>query len=221
VDTVGCNFTWTTVIPSGICGDNKITGTEQCDPPGVGCCDATCNFVSASAKFVCRPAATNCDVMEYCSGDSAKCPTDTLVPNNSPCSLNCSTTATCQVSNFHSFIPLSSPFNYFATLLIIKQAGICTNSKSFDCTGGYCNSTLDACKCTNTSMTWPYCVTSCPALSYGPNCQYNCTCYQGSCFDGPHGNGTCSCNKDWSGANCSITLPPVFTKAKFAADGMY
>eukprot|EP00026_Physarum_polycephalum_P000154 Phypoly_transcript_00154.p1 GENE.Phypoly_transcript_00154~~Phypoly_transcript_00154.p1 ORF type:complete len:2133 (+),score=340.58 Phypoly_transcript_00154:537-6401(+) len=194
-DAVGCSFSWTVAIPAAICGDNKITGTEQCDPPGVGCCDATCNFVTSSAKFVCRSAASQCDVAELCPGDSAKCPVDSLVPNNSPCSLNCSTTATC-------------------------QTGVCTNSKSFDCTGGYCNSTLNECRCTNTSMGYPYCVTSCPALSYGPNCQYNCTCYQGSCFDGPHGNGSCSCNNDWFGANCSVTIPPVFTQAKFAADGL-
>jgi hypothetical protein len=197
VDSIGCTFTWQATIPVSICGDNKTTGTEQCDPPGVGCCDASCNFINASANFVCRPAASQCDVPEYCPGTSATCPTDSLAPTNSPCSLNCSSSATC-------------------------QAGVCISNKPLDCTGGYCNATLNVCKCTNSSMTYPFCLSSCPAQTYGPDCQYNCSsCLQGTCGDGPTGNGTCVCNKDWYGMNCSLTVPPVFQQAKFAADGTY
>lgn len=191
-DLIGCTFTTQATIPSAICGDGLITGTEECDPPGVGCCDASCQFASA---IICRPASSPCDVPEYCPGNSALCPVDAFKPNDTACTLSCSEISTC-------------------------QAGVCVSQKAFDCPGGYCNVPLNACNCTNTSMTYPYCKYSCPPNFYGPNCQYQCDCFQGSCIDGPRGNGTCVCNTDWYGVNCSLTNPPVFQQAKFAANGM-
>lgn len=73
-DAASCSYETVVTLPLAVCGDNRVTGTEQCDPPGVGCCDASCNFISASAQHVCRESVSQCDVAEYCRGNNASCP---------------------------------------------------------------------------------------------------------------------------------------------------
>jgi hypothetical protein len=62
-----------TVPPTQVCGNGKVEGTEQCDPPG-DCCDTNCMFKLSS--YECRQSAGECDIAEYCTGSSANCPAD-------------------------------------------------------------------------------------------------------------------------------------------------
>jgi hypothetical protein len=64
------------------CGDGRVEGTEQCDPPG-DCCGADCRFSAAGTE--CRPAAGLCDAVETCTGTDAACPADVKKPNGEIC----------------------------------------------------------------------------------------------------------------------------------------
>ncbi|CEP19600.1 hypothetical protein [Parasitella parasitica] len=88
------------------CGNGiKETG-EDCDTGGQdsACCDpATCKFKAGAvcddfndlccnncqirpANYTCRPASTECDVAEVCSGTSGDCPEDKYKPDLTDCS---------------------------------------------------------------------------------------------------------------------------------------
>jgi hypothetical protein len=97
-----CLFTTSpTEVWQQTCGDGVVTGDEECDSAGQvdGCCDATtcklvagalcspsnddccthtCGFVpfavGSARNVMCRAADGDCDVPEYCHGDSSKCP---------------------------------------------------------------------------------------------------------------------------------------------------
>lgn len=95
-------FTKSVEAPS-VCGDGVVTGTEQCEPsvsllcdPSTckfregyqcttgGCCDVT-RGVFKSVGAVCRNTLQECDVPEYCTGDSAECPVDTSKQDGTKC----------------------------------------------------------------------------------------------------------------------------------------
>jgi choice-of-anchor A domain-containing protein len=54
------------------CGNGIVEAGEQCD--GGSCCTSTCTYSSSST--VCRPAVSQCDVPEMCSGSSSSCGAD-------------------------------------------------------------------------------------------------------------------------------------------------
>lgn len=58
-------------LPDPRCGNTRMEGNEQCDPPG-DCCSETCRWLGTDT--VCRPAAGDCDQAEVCPGNSARCP---------------------------------------------------------------------------------------------------------------------------------------------------
>jgi hypothetical protein len=72
---------WACVNPGGsdpsechqiVCGDVVVDPGEDCE---VGpCCNEDCTFTQA--ETVCRGAAGDCDLIEYCSGISPECPID-------------------------------------------------------------------------------------------------------------------------------------------------
>lgn len=81
--------------PSGTaCGDQNDT---DCDNPNT--CDGagTCldNYEPPSAE--CRPAAGDCDVAEFCPGDSADCPIDGFEPDTVECRVSA---GDCDVAEF-------------------------------------------------------------------------------------------------------------------------
>ncbi|MBI1827008.1 MAG: hypothetical protein HY287_01560 [Planctomycetes bacterium] len=76
--TTGCTpyaSIWAHVYAESVCGDGVVDGTEQCEPPGSGCCDASCNFVLAGTT--CNASTGPCDPAEACTGQSGSCPADT------------------------------------------------------------------------------------------------------------------------------------------------
>lgn len=60
-DTSGCNLQIPVVLPSSLCGDTKITGNEQCDPPS-DCCNSQCNFKNSDVQ--CRASASQCGIQK-------------------------------------------------------------------------------------------------------------------------------------------------------------
>jgi len=69
------------------CGDGTVDDGEECDA-GVqngkeSCCTSDCRI--ADAKVVCRPERGPCDRRELCTGRSASCGRDLLVPPGTPC----------------------------------------------------------------------------------------------------------------------------------------
>ncbi|XP_053366736.1 zinc metalloproteinase-disintegrin-like jararhagin [Clarias gariepinus] len=90
-----------------VCGNAFLDPGEECDCGTVEecnnpCCDAnTCKFSNGSrcgqgeccencqikpAGSLCRASASDCDLDEYCTGQSEKCPEDSFKMNGIPCS---------------------------------------------------------------------------------------------------------------------------------------
>uniref|UniRef100_H0W5X6 Disintegrin and metalloproteinase domain-containing protein 1a-like n=1 Tax=Cavia porcellus TaxID=10141 RepID=H0W5X6_CAVPO len=86
------------------CGNGVVEESEQCDC-GVNCdtsecCDQACNFKGnatcsnelccsdcqyKNSGYLCRPSVGPCDLPEYCTGQSGKCPLDTYKQDGTPC----------------------------------------------------------------------------------------------------------------------------------------
>ena len=101
-------------VPGGpVCGDNVLEAPEQCDDgntaPG-DCCSPTCTIESAGT--ICRASVGSCDFTEVCTGSSATCPADLVVPAATVCRAaadvcdveeTCTgSSATCPVDGFES-----------------------------------------------------------------------------------------------------------------------
>lgn len=68
-----------TVTKISLCGDGTVFPGEECDLGNANgdegsCCSEFCEHVFAGR--VCRPAASDCDVPEACSGEAGVCPDD-------------------------------------------------------------------------------------------------------------------------------------------------
>lgn len=103
-----------TDIWQDVCGDGLVTGSEECDTRGVDdaccnganctlwsgvkcsyendpCCTPECTFIQfyvgegAENNVLCREADGDCDVPEYCHGNSGECPDDIYLPNGDQC----------------------------------------------------------------------------------------------------------------------------------------
>ncbi|KAJ7320453.1 hypothetical protein JRQ81_019964 [Phrynocephalus forsythii] len=91
---------------AGMCGNGLVEGSEECDcgmdevcqvngccqtdcqrKPGADCHDGLCceNCKIANEGKLCRAAATECDLPEYCTGNSATCPADVYKQDGMPC----------------------------------------------------------------------------------------------------------------------------------------
>jgi hypothetical protein len=65
----------------------KFTSGSQCDPLSSPCCTSQCGFAPTSQ--VCRPSKDqNCDMTEFCTGNSSACPMDVMQPNGKSCGGN-------------------------------------------------------------------------------------------------------------------------------------
>ncbi|XP_071062798.1 zinc metalloproteinase-disintegrin-like 2d isoform X1 [Pseudochaenichthys georgianus] len=96
----------TNIAAGPSCGNNLLDPGEECDCGPVEecqnpCCDAwTCRLTEGfqcaqgeccnngqltPAGGVCREAASDCDLPEYCTGESERCPEDSFEMNGTPC----------------------------------------------------------------------------------------------------------------------------------------
>ena len=62
----------------------QLASGAQCSAGA--CCTSTCQFVSYGTE--CRAASGECDIAEYCSGDSSDCPADETKLDGTSCSGN-------------------------------------------------------------------------------------------------------------------------------------
>lgn len=84
--------------------------------------------------------------------------------------------------------------------------GTCNNlTATCDCVGTRCGV---SCNVATVNGECPACADSTPERQlYGPQCDQICACNFGVCHDGLGGDGSCTCNRGWSGLNCNITCP--------------
>nr|UMW88284.1 snake venom metalloproteinases toxin [Vipera transcaucasiana] len=96
----------TDIVSPAVCGNYFVEEGEECDcgfpgycrnpccdaatcklKPGAECGDGVCCYQCRiqTAGTECRPARSECDVAEYCTGQSAECPTDVFHSNGKPC----------------------------------------------------------------------------------------------------------------------------------------
>ncbi|OQR95940.1 hypothetical protein THRCLA_22045 [Thraustotheca clavata] len=68
---------------TGTCNGNPCDGDDHCDGKG------NCVDVYLSPSTVCRPAASQCDVAELCTGTSGFCPTDNFATATTKCTGTC------------------------------------------------------------------------------------------------------------------------------------
>ena len=97
-----------TMVKDPVCGNGVREGKEECDcgsqlectdpccNPNTcqlasgaqcsagPCCNNKCQFVPHRTQ--CRAASGECDVAEFCSGESSECPEDDIKLNGIPCS---------------------------------------------------------------------------------------------------------------------------------------
>jgi choice-of-anchor A domain-containing protein len=71
-----------TPAPTSSCGNGIVESGEQCD--GGVCCTSQCTFKPSTT--VCRPAVSQCDVAEMCSGSSSTCGVDVNYGFETQCS---------------------------------------------------------------------------------------------------------------------------------------
>ena len=64
----------------------QLAGGAQCSAGA--CCTSTCQFVSYGTQ--CSTALGECDIVEYCSGDSSECPSDATKLDGTFCNENSS-----------------------------------------------------------------------------------------------------------------------------------
>ena len=80
--------TQTPTVTPNACGNGIVGPGEQCDEgaangTSTSCCTLSCQFRAAGQT--CRPAASDCDVAEACTGSSATCPSDAKKPDGTSC----------------------------------------------------------------------------------------------------------------------------------------
>jgi len=62
----------------------KLLSGALCDPSNSSCCTSSCGYSESST--VCRPSVNSqCDPAEYCTGNTATCPTDTHTADGTTC----------------------------------------------------------------------------------------------------------------------------------------
>ncbi len=83
---ISLSTTWNFTTIAIVCGNSSTDSGEQCDDGNTtngDCCSSTCQYESSST--VCRAAAGDCDIAEYCPGSSATCPSDVVRPVTTVC----------------------------------------------------------------------------------------------------------------------------------------
>ncbi|XP_028384137.1 disintegrin and metalloproteinase domain-containing protein 1a-like [Phyllostomus discolor] len=123
------------------CGNGVVEGEEQCDCGSAcythRCCDQTCRLKGnaecsdglccfgcrlRNKGYVCRSAAGECDLPEYCDGTSAECPADSYKQDGTPCDrLHYCVGGRCrnpdsQCSDLYGYTAQSAPENCYISI---------------------------------------------------------------------------------------------------------
>lgn len=189
----------------------QLKSGSQCSDNNDECCQG-CQIRPASDNFVCREAATDCDVAETCNGASAACPADDFAPTGESCSDGsglqggcsdgvCTTLDSACATLIQGFALDSCGLPDGCSLLHCEYNGRCYRSSSL----GQSAEVPDGVPCTTGSGGPGTCVSGscestvieCP-FANGQRCNN-----QGSCS----ASGVCSCAGGWSGSACE-TPPP-------------
>lgn len=153
------------------CGDGFTDSWEDCDLGGQNgamdsCCSSTCQFISSAQS--CRGSAGVCDQVEYCTGSSALCPSDSF-DSVSQCR---SSAGSCDPADYCNGTGPNCPSNESGFSSTAGNA--CDDGDANDCHYGLCE--FGACESGNNYD------------ANGTQCGDNDWCYDGSCFT--CGNGT-------------------------------
>jgi hypothetical protein len=134
---------------------------------------------------VCRPAANECDVPEFCTGDSPTCPQDTFVDNGTPCDRdeNLCTLDTCQNGVCRAGSQKTCPVNTTACKVNIcdPTTGDCVEQNAPDST----TCSTDPCKtgqtCNNGTCQGGTTIAGCTNCTNNNQCGSGQTCTGGVC----------------------------------------
>ncbi len=79
----------------------ELEDGAECSDYNDGCCQG-CSVVSAAAASVCRPALSNCDTAERCTGASKDCPPDSFASAGGVCEDERGNTGSCYLGDCRS-----------------------------------------------------------------------------------------------------------------------
>jgi hypothetical protein len=190
------------------CGDGMVQGTETCDPPQAGTCDATCHRIA--------PTAWTCNAAYYGTGDGCDCGcgvvdpdcTDALVGSCRYCANTgtCNTETTCPgninpTSNGLCVVPMcGDSVVQTGEQCDPPQAGVCSATcqyivpAAWTCSAAYFG-TQDGCDC------------GCGA--HDPDCADALVASCGFCGNAGSCNGTTACPGIITPTNNATCVTPV------------
>lgn len=158
-----CAINETCINGTGCVEILECTSNENCTYLNNICAYGICNLTTNSCEVmfnsstdVCRVAAGECDVGEYCTGSSSICPVDVFEPDNAPCTLDAiSCTDDVCISGFCDHVlndslcddGLYCDGTETCDAILDCQVGIAPNcNDTVDCTEDICNEILDTCE---------------------------------------------------------------------------
>jgi hypothetical protein len=122
-----------------VCGNNVVEAGEDCEPRNQGCCGSICQFIPASAIYMCRDAESGraCDLPDYCPGGTAECP-DQVLPDTAVCR---NAAADCDIAENCDGTSKDCPQNKFK-----EEGTLCRPVEDPECdTAEYCTGSTASC----------------------------------------------------------------------------
>ena len=120
----------------------NCTGDYDCVGFNTECAQGVCDLgtyeclqVFEQSTTICRDSGGDCDVAEYCTGDSPDCPADQVEPITTECR---APAGDCDVAEYCDGVSKDCPYDSKSTDLCRASAGVCDAVEYCDGASNYC-----------------------------------------------------------------------------------